>query len=524
MTSTNTNRPSGIARNAAANWLAFVFVAGVSFFLSPFIVQHLGNTAYGVWSLLASLVGYLGLLDFGVRGAVTRYVAHHHAAGDNEGCSSIVSAGMVLFGLLGTIAILLSVIFAFLAPMLFNIPDSLVNDTRIVLILGGLTIAVTFIGAVFGGVVTGLERFDVSSGVEILITSVRTAATVLALQHGYGLVSLGCIHLMVSAVYGFAVWAASHKLYPELRLRFRIPLLPHMRTILSFSVLLSAIHVLGIVIYYSDVLVIGAFLSVDAVAFFVIAGNLFEYARQVGGAVSKMMTPRVSALFSIGSERVGDEILGAARVATLASASIAATFWFRGESFINLWMGTDYGPVSGPVLCILAFIVWLGGARSVATASIIGLNRHRSLIPVLAFEAVGNLALSVALVRPFGLVGVAFGTLIPSIVVSLGYIPRCLWSSTGVPAGCFYRDAWLLPTVSCVPFALANVLLERFLPAKNLAVFFAQVVLTLPLVPLTAMVLCLTPSEKAQLNSVLWNVAAVVGRSITKRWGLGNGR
>jgi O-antigen/teichoic acid export membrane protein len=513
---TRTSRPSRFARNAASNWLTFLLVAVVSFFLSPFIVHQLGNTAYGVWTLLAALVGYFGLLDFGVRGAVTRYVAHHYATGDHEGCSSIVSAGMVMFGLLGVVAILLSGVFAVLASMLFNIPESLVNETRIVLLVGGATVAISLVGGVFGGVVAGLERFDVSNGVEIAVMVARTISIVVALLDGYGIVALALINLAASILNGLTMWAIAHKLYPELRLLFRAPLLPHMRTILSFSVLLSVLHVFGVLSYYSDALVIAVFLPVSSVTFFAIAGNLCEYARQVASAVSVLMTPRVSALASAGSSNVGCEILGAARLATLVTAPIAATFWFRGESFINLWMGTEYGPASGEVLRILAFVVLLGGARSVAIASIIGVNKHRTLIPAYGCEAACNVALSVALVGPFGLVGVALGTAIPSLVMSLGYIPRCLAKSLEVPASVFYRNAWLLPMVACVPFALANVLLEHLLPATNLAVFFLQVILTLPLVVASAMVVCLTPAERKLVTSGIAKAAALARRSIVK--------
>jgi len=55
-------------RNVAANWGGFAFSILVTFFLSPFVVRHLGNGSYGVWTLIGSLTGYLGLLDMGVRG------------------------------------------------------------------------------------------------------------------------------------------------------------------------------------------------------------------------------------------------------------------------------------------------------------------------------------------------------------------------------------------------------------------------------------------------------------------------
>ena len=85
-------RAPGVLWSTVANWMAFAVAAVVSFMLSPFIVHRLGNSAYGTWVLLGSFVGYLGLLDFGVRGAVTRYVANQHAASDHQGASATVAA------------------------------------------------------------------------------------------------------------------------------------------------------------------------------------------------------------------------------------------------------------------------------------------------------------------------------------------------------------------------------------------------------------------------------------------------
>jgi O-antigen/teichoic acid export membrane protein len=493
-------RAPGFARNAAANWAAFIYVAAISFFLSPFIVHKLGNEAYGVWSLLVSVVGYLGLLDFGVRGAVTRYVAKNHAKRDADQNTSIVSAAMLLYSVLGAIAIIISGIVAVALPKVFNIPEHLLHDSQLVLVVSGVTVAVTLVGAVFGGVVTGLERFDINSGLEILVTTVRSIAVVLALKAGYGLVALGIIHLAGSIINGTGSWIATRKLYPELHFRFRIPLLPHIKTILSFSVFLSAIHIMGVLVYYSDALVIAAFMPVSAVTYFAIAGNLCDYAYKVAGSLSKMMMPRVSALTSVGSDHVHDVVVGMARVATLATAPIASIFWFRGESFINLWMGTDYGPVSGKVLMILSFLVWLGGARFVAVSSIMGVSKHRYLIPALAFEAISNLLLSIALVRPYGITGVALGTIIPSMLVTLFLIPRYLKISIGIQKKHFYLKAWLIPTVACLPYVATNILLEKYWPASNLAIFFLQVILTLPIVAITAYRICFDENERKQIN------------------------
>lgn len=73
----------GLVRSIVSNWVTFLFSAGVNFVVSPIVVRSLGETQYGAWSLLTSMVGYLGLLDLGVRSAVTRYIAKFYASGEH---------------------------------------------------------------------------------------------------------------------------------------------------------------------------------------------------------------------------------------------------------------------------------------------------------------------------------------------------------------------------------------------------------------------------------------------------------
>jgi len=506
-----TSRSTSIARNALSNWTAFLYVAGVSFFLSPFIVKHLGATAYGVWSLLVALVGYLGLLDFGVRGAVTRFIAQHHAVGDNKAASGIASGAVVLFGCAGGIAIAVASVVAVYSSTLFNIPPELADTAKTVLVISGFTVASTLIGAVFGGVLTGLERFDISAGIEILITTVRTIGVIVVLEDGHGLPALAYVHLITSLAYGVLAWFAVRRLYSNFRLDFRQPLRQPIKTILSFSAFLSAIHVLAMLIFYTDAVVIAVVLPISAVAVFAIAGNLVDYASKVAGALSKQITPRVSALKSLGSVDVGEAVLLTARLATLACTPIAMTFFVRGESFISLWMGPEFGPSSGAVLEVLAFITWLGGARAVASSAIIGANRHRLLIPALAGEAVINLGLSIVLAHAIGVVGVAVGTVIPATIVTVVFVPVYLRMATGVPVMDFYRRALWRPSVACLPFFLATMLFEQYLPARNLLMFFLQVMLILPLVPLSALFLCATPTERQNVLAIARRFTAGTG-------------
>src|SRR5690242_1045357 len=101
-----------VLRNIASNWGAFAFSAVVNFFLSPIVVHKLGDAAYGAWALLVALAGYLGLLDLGVRSAVTRFVAKLQASADHEEASRIASAALAIFSIAGVVAISIACVLA----------------------------------------------------------------------------------------------------------------------------------------------------------------------------------------------------------------------------------------------------------------------------------------------------------------------------------------------------------------------------------------------------------------------------
>ena len=60
-----------------SNWTTLIINLAVGFFLTPYIITHLGKTGFGIWTLVGSIIGYYGVLDLGVSSAITRYVARY---------------------------------------------------------------------------------------------------------------------------------------------------------------------------------------------------------------------------------------------------------------------------------------------------------------------------------------------------------------------------------------------------------------------------------------------------------------
>src|SRR5262249_52337937 len=103
-----------IALNVLWNWAGIAVGILTGFFVSPFLVRTLDEAGYGLWVLIASLSGYFGLLDLGVRGSVGRNMAFYRAREDRANVNAVLNTALVLL----CIPALLSVVGTFgLAPL-----------------------------------------------------------------------------------------------------------------------------------------------------------------------------------------------------------------------------------------------------------------------------------------------------------------------------------------------------------------------------------------------------------------------
>ena len=492
------------ARNVLLSWAAFAFNVVVSFFLSPFIVHTLGNAEYGVWVLLGSLVGYMGLLDLGVRSAVMRYIARHHARVEDEEAGRVASAGLAIFAATGLVAFTASIVIAVGLVHLFTIPRDILLLARVVVVIGGLNVAVSLVSGVFGGAVTAMQRFDLDAVIGIVLGVVRLVALVAALSAGGGLLALALIQLGITALQGAAYFVLTGRLYPQLRYSFRGLDRGQLKKIFAFSIYSSLINLSGVLIFSVDSVVIGAYLPVATITFFAIAATLMDYTRSVISAISQTLTPRASALDGLGERKELERILvQAGAVSSLVALPITITFLIRGGAFIGLWMGPGYRAPSEPVLIILAVALSLAAGRQVVGSTMIGVNRHRDLVPFYLAEGLVNLGLSIYWVRSLGLVGVALGTAIPNLVTTLLVSPWMVHRVLGTPRRALFTALWLRPIAAMVPFAAATWPVEHFHAARHLATFFAGILLVLPVAAAGAWFIGLPAADRRTFAAVI---------------------
>ena len=409
-----------IAGNIFSNWLALSLGMGVAFFLTPFVVHRLGNVAYGVWILVVSLNSYMSLLDLGLRGAVTRYVSRGATQNNHVESSTTVCGALWIRLWISAAVILGGVGFSAVFCKLFQVPANLQRDAQLAILATAGSLAITLSCGVFGGVLAGLHRFDVLSSVSVVQTLVRAAGIVWLLVTGHGILALALWELVSAVVSNTLLIVVCFKIYPQLTISFAAPDRETLRKLWNFSFYAFVINVAAQLVYYTDNLVVGAFVGAVAVTFYAVGGTLIGYARQIVASMTSTFMPLASSFEAAESQHnLRRLLIHGTRATLIVSLPIELALFVRGETFISLWMGPSYAHPSGLVLQILLVSLIVSSGSAACGGIVYGMEKHRPVALWAIAEGITNLALSIFLVRRIGIYGVAVGTTVPSIVVEL---------------------------------------------------------------------------------------------------------
>lgn len=471
-----------IARSVISNWFATAATLSVGFFLAPFVVHRLGDVAYGVWVLAVSTVNYLAILDMGMASSVVRFVSKGHATQDHDGASEVLSAVLWVRLQISALLLLLSGGLSAVFPLIFKVPPSLAIDAREAILVIGVTSTISMSFGVFSSTLSALNRYDLRSYVTLVELAIRVIGVVSVLLSGHGIVAIAFCELLSAVVGNGLLVYIVRRIYPELTIRLTKPKKEVLRKIWSYSFYAFLDTVAVQLVYQSDNLVVGAFITASAVTFYSIGNSLCRYTSQIVSAMTKTFTPAASMYEAEGNtSSLRSLYINGTRATMAVSLPIALTLIIRGGSFIGVWMGPQYSKVSGTVLAILATALLFSLQNVTAGSIAFGVGKHKTLARWAIGEAVSNLTLSIILAHVLGLYGVAIGTLIPSLIVQLVLWPRYISELVGIGA---FEVIWkvLAPVLlSTVPFAVASYAVDVHFPVHSKTEFFMQTMALLPI-------------------------------------------
>ena len=165
-------------RSILSNWFALVVNGLVSIVLTPLLIHGLGDFHYGMWILVGSLVEYSSFIDMGLRMTLQRFVARHQGAHQSKELGDTFETALALALCVCLMLCVLTGIFAWVLPGFFGLKGAASDLFVKVVILLGLSVAVTFPARVLASYLCGLQRYDIYNLAAIVTGLARAALLV----------------------------------------------------------------------------------------------------------------------------------------------------------------------------------------------------------------------------------------------------------------------------------------------------------------------------------------------------------
>ena len=424
-----------IARTVSMDYLVTIVELVLGVFMLPFNTSHLGQSAYGLWVLAASITFYFSMLNLGYGYALVKYVAQFRAHRDAEGLNQVVSTMFVVFTGIGVITYALAVIIALNLQTLFNVRPEQVATGRTVLLAISAYIALGFPFSVFGALMNGFQRKYLNGIIGMSTSIIVAVVNVIVLLLGYGLVELVIATTAVRILSYIGYRLNAYRVFPALQVSVRHVRLSRLKELTGFSAYMLLIDLANKLNYATDTVVIGVFMNTVAVAIWAVAQRLIELTQRLTDQLNGALFPVVVDSATLGNlDRLKVVLLQGTRLSLAMVLPIATGLALLAEPVVMLWVGPQFTS-SIPIIRILAAVVTFRVGNATATTLLKGAGQHRLLAVSNLTIGIANLGLSVILVRNYGLQGVAVGTLIPLSVVSIFVLFPAACRRARIPIG-----------------------------------------------------------------------------------------
>lgn len=428
--------------NVVVGQLNTVIAMSGSLIVTPAVLHGLGDSGYGGWLLINSFIGYMRFLDLGATTGTVKFAAGALKRDDKDDLAAVLNTSAAIFMTVGAVAMLATLALVGILPRLY--PSIATDQMGVILMLGGaMTIEMAF--RPFVATLRMRSLYFLYDAIEIGTYSIFKFALVIYLAHSTGLsyktlafltLAETLVRLVIVLVAAMVASPAARRINPFRARRNMV------RKIAGIGAAISIIMIADVVRFQLDAGVIGFFKpeSPESIAIYGLGARLASIANAVIGVIAGVLVPRFSGLFETGDKEGELNLLRRASQFTgLACALVLVNLAVLGPHFLALWLKKPWAPTSGRVLLILLPAYYVSLLALPSRVQLLGRGKLRGLTILVVGEAVANLVLSVLLIGPLGVIGVALGTALPLAFFQGVLYPSLLHKETGLSPATYWR-------------------------------------------------------------------------------------
>jgi O-antigen/teichoic acid export membrane protein len=454
--------------NMTAQIVSFLVSAGISFFLTPYVVEKLGKEAYGFVGLANDFVGYAQIIVTALNSMASRFITisvhRKQYESANQYFSSVIFANLIITLVLLVPAVL---VVCFLDKIV-NVPTDIVGDVRILWALLFLESLIGIASSVYGSATYVKNRLELSSlrSIEsnILKVIVLVGAFTLFKPHVYylGISALVCtLYCVVTNVH------YTHMLLPEIHVRRSHFNLAKIKELLAAGVWNSITRISSLLSTELDLLITNLFVGAAAMGTVSVAKSLPTMILSVFGTMASVFMPQLNISYANDDyDHMREQLIFSIKLLGMVACIPVACVYVFGDTFFSLWVpGEDAKLLQG-----LAIISMLAFPLSLALEPLWNIFTVTNKIKQSSLFMIANSFLSILAVfillnfattdeeKMYIVVGVSS---IFSVIRSITFLPLYGAKCVGLPRRTFYgpivKNLVALAAVTAVAVVLRKV-------------------------------------------------------------------
>lgn len=426
---------------------------------TPVMIRLLGQSEFGLYSLIGSLVAYLSILDMGLGNTIVRYVSRNRTVGDKFFESKLNGLFLVIYSVIGLITLIVGSILYFNIDNMFGATLSAdqIERAKIMMILLIFNIAISFPLGVFTSLMQAYERFIFLRIFNIISVLLKPIIALPFLFMGYGAVTLVVtativnIACLLTNVYYCFKYLDIHFSKGHFEKAFLYEISGY-----AFFIFLNAI--MDKIYYGTGQFILGIVSGTIQVAIYAIAMQFMNMYMQFSCAISGVLLPKVTMMVANGVKKIEltNLMIKIGRLQYIVIGYILVMFFLVGKEFIYLWAGKDYlsAYIMIFILMISLFIPLIQNA-GIAILQAMNLNRYRMTVYVIF--AIVNIFTSIILAKIYGGLGCAISTSV-AIFISTGLIMnRYYHKRIGIDIPLFWKNIIHMMPSAFILIVLAEI-------------------------------------------------------------------
>lgn len=460
---------------AALSYVSMGLGYVIAIIYTPIMLRLLGQSEYGLYNLVASVVAYLGVLNFGFGSAYMRYYSRYKVKEDKEKIATLNGMFLTIFSIIGLIAVVAGTILALNTELIFGseLTSVELSKAKVLMMILVINLAISFPSIVFTSHITANEKFIFQKFVQMIKTVINPFVVLPVLLMGYGsigmVVATTILNISIELIYVFYCVKKINMKFAFYNFDFKL-----MKEMTIFSSFIFMNLIIDQINWNVDKFILGRFHGTISVAVYGLAAQLNGYYLSIATTVSSVFIPRVHKLVAISDNN--DELTKLftriGRIQFIILSLIATGLIFFGKPFISMWAGENYND-SYPIVLLLIIPVTIPLIQNIGIEIQRAKNMHKFRSWIYLLIAIINLGISIPLTKIYGGVGAATGTAI-ALLVGNGLIMN--WYNhvkVGLDMKYFWKEILNFVPAMVLPI-LAGILINKFINFYNVIYFLGS--------------------------------------------------